>query len=74
MRVADVLSLLAASADEAEILEDDPYLTSEDIRGLTGLPEGVPGHWGRGRRSAWHDLSVGCAMIESRCVERRAGP
>jgi len=32
MRVADVLSLLAASADEAEILEDYPYLTSEDIR------------------------------------------
>jgi uncharacterized protein (DUF433 family) len=32
MRVADVLSLLAAGADEAEILEDYPYLTSEDIR------------------------------------------
>ncbi len=32
MRVADVLSLLAAGSDEAEILEDYPYLTSEDIR------------------------------------------
>ncbi len=32
MRVADVLSLLAAGASEAEILEDYPYLTSEDIR------------------------------------------
>ena len=32
VRVTDVLSLLAAGADEAEILEDYPYLTSEDIR------------------------------------------
>ena len=32
MRVSDVLSLLAAGADQAEILEDYPYLTSEDIR------------------------------------------
>ena len=32
MRVSDVLALLAAGADEAEILEDYPYLTSEDIR------------------------------------------
>ena len=32
MRVSDVLSLLAAGADEAEILEDYPYLSSEDIR------------------------------------------
>jgi uncharacterized protein (DUF433 family) len=32
MRVTDVLSLLAAGANEAEILEDYPYLTSEDIR------------------------------------------
>jgi uncharacterized protein (DUF433 family) len=32
MRVADVLSLLAAGADESEILADYPYLTSEDIR------------------------------------------
>ena len=32
MRVTDVLSLLAAGADEAEILEDYPYLTSDDIR------------------------------------------
>ena len=32
MRVADVLSLLAAGAGEAEILEDYPYLTAADIR------------------------------------------
>lgn len=31
MRVSDVLSLLAAGASEAEILEDYPYLESEDI-------------------------------------------
>ncbi len=31
MRVSDVLSLLAAGAPEAEILEDYPYLTREDI-------------------------------------------
>ena len=32
MRVSDVLALLAAGADEAEILEDYPYLTVEDIK------------------------------------------
>ncbi|MFT4035561.1 MAG: DUF433 domain-containing protein [Patulibacter sp.] len=32
MRVSDVLSLLAAGADEAEILEDYPYLAREDIQ------------------------------------------
>jgi uncharacterized protein (DUF433 family) len=32
MRVTDVLSLLAAGASEAEILEDYPYLTADDIR------------------------------------------
>ncbi len=32
MRIADVLSLLAEGADEAEILEDYPYLAAEDIR------------------------------------------
>jgi uncharacterized protein (DUF433 family) len=32
MRVADVLSLLAAGADEAEILRDYPYLTAEDLK------------------------------------------
>lgn len=31
MRVADLLALIAAGADEAEILEDYPYLTPEDI-------------------------------------------
>jgi uncharacterized protein (DUF433 family) len=32
IRVSDVLSLLAAGADEAEIIQDYSYLTSEDIR------------------------------------------
>ncbi len=32
MRVADVLSLLASGATTAEILEDYPYLTEEDIK------------------------------------------
>ncbi|WP_235497303.1 DUF433 domain-containing protein [Agreia sp. Leaf283] len=32
VRVADVLSLLAAGASEAEILDDYPYLTADDIR------------------------------------------
>ncbi len=32
MRVSDVLALLAAGANEAEILEDYPYLTADDIR------------------------------------------
>lgn len=32
MRVSDVLTLLAAGADEAEILEDYPYLEADDIR------------------------------------------
>lgn len=32
MRVADVLALLAAGSDEAEILQDYPYLTSEDVK------------------------------------------
>jgi uncharacterized protein (DUF433 family) len=32
MRVSDVLALLAAGADEAEILEDYPYLEADDIR------------------------------------------
>jgi uncharacterized protein (DUF433 family) len=32
VRVTDVLSLLATGASEAEILEDYPYLTADDIR------------------------------------------
>jgi len=34
MRVSDVLSLLASGASESEILEDYPYLVSEDIRAV----------------------------------------
>lgn len=32
MRVSDVLSLLASGATEAEIIEDYPYLSADDIR------------------------------------------
>ncbi len=32
IRVTDVLSLLAAGASEAEILEDYPYLEADDIK------------------------------------------
>lgn len=32
MRVADVLALLASGASEAEILEDYPYLSADDIK------------------------------------------
>ena len=32
MRVSDVLALLAAGADHAEILEDYPYLEPDDIK------------------------------------------
>ena len=32
MRVADVLSLLAAGASQAEILEDYPYVSADDIK------------------------------------------
>lgn len=32
MRVADVLSLLAAGATEDEILEDYPYLEADDVK------------------------------------------
>ncbi len=31
MRVSDVISLLAAGASRAEILEDYPYVSDEDI-------------------------------------------
>ena len=34
MRVSDVLALLAAGADEAEILGDYPYLESDDIKAV----------------------------------------
>jgi uncharacterized protein (DUF433 family) len=32
IRVSDVLSLLAAGSSEAEILEDYPYLESDDVK------------------------------------------
>ena len=32
VRVTDVLSMLVAGADEAQILEDHPELTAEDIK------------------------------------------
>jgi len=44
MRVADVLSLLAEGADEAEILEDYPYLAAEDIRACLAYAAAQAGH------------------------------
>ncbi|MEQ6901778.1 DUF433 domain-containing protein [Nocardioides sp. YIM 152588] len=44
MRVTDVLSLLATGADEAEILEDYPYLTAEDIRACLAYAATRDGH------------------------------
>ena len=44
MRVSDVLSLLAAGADETEILEDYPYLSSEDIRACLGYAAAQADH------------------------------
>jgi uncharacterized protein (DUF433 family) len=32
MRVADILSMLAGGASEAEIIADFPYVTADDIR------------------------------------------
>lgn len=42
MRVADVLALLAAGADEAEILADSPYLT--DLRSCIGYAAAQANH------------------------------
>ncbi|HEX6335676.1 MAG TPA: DUF433 domain-containing protein [Jiangellaceae bacterium] len=44
MRVADVLSLLASGASEAEILEDYPYLTADDIRAGLAYAAARPDH------------------------------
>jgi uncharacterized protein (DUF433 family) len=37
VRVADVLSLLASGASEAEILDDYPYLESDDVKACLEL-------------------------------------
>lgn len=44
VRVADVLALLAAGATEAEILDDYPYLESEDIRACLEYAAAQTGH------------------------------
>lgn len=44
MRVTDVLSLLASGADETEILEDYPYLTSEDVKACLAYPAASADH------------------------------
>jgi uncharacterized protein (DUF433 family) len=44
MRVSDVLSLLAAGADEAEILEDYPYLEADDIKACLEYAAGQADH------------------------------
>jgi uncharacterized protein (DUF433 family) len=44
IRVSDVLSLLAAGSSEAEILEDYPYLESDDIRACLEYAAAQAGH------------------------------
>ena len=44
VRVADVLSLLAAGATELEILEDYPYLELEDIKACLEYAAAQAGH------------------------------
>lgn len=44
MRVSDVLALLAAGADEREILQDYPYLTVEDIRACLAYAAALADH------------------------------
>ncbi len=44
VRVADVLSLLATGASEAEILEDYPYLESDDIKACLEYAAAQAGH------------------------------
>ena len=44
VRVADVLALLAAGANESEILADYPYLESDDIRACLEYAAAQAGH------------------------------
>jgi uncharacterized protein (DUF433 family) len=44
MRVSDVLSLLAAGSSEADILEDYPYLESDDIKACLEYAAAQAGH------------------------------
>ncbi|MGO9956824.1 MAG: DUF433 domain-containing protein [Solirubrobacteraceae bacterium] len=44
VRVADVLSLLATGASEAEILDDYPYLESDDIKACLEYAAAQAGH------------------------------
>lgn len=44
MRVSDVLALLAAGADESEILEDYPYLERDDIRACLAFAAAQANH------------------------------
>lgn len=50
VRVADVLSLLAAGATEAEILADYPYLESDDIKACLEYAAAQAGHMVLGAR------------------------
>jgi uncharacterized protein (DUF433 family) len=44
MRVADLLSLLAAGASEADILDDYPYLEADDIKACLEYAAAQAGH------------------------------
>ncbi len=44
IRVADVLSLLAAGATEPEILDDYPYLEADDVKACLEYAAAQAGH------------------------------
>ena len=50
VRVADVLSLLAAGATEADILADYPYLESDDVKACLEYAAAQAGHMVLGSR------------------------
>lgn len=50
VRVADVLSLLATGATEADILADYPYLKSDDIKACLEYAAAQAGHMVLGAR------------------------
>lgn len=78
VRVADVLSLLAAGATELEILEDYPYLEPEDIKACLEYAAAQAGHVGNTTRRGlleWFEplLDQVTTMVEAgeRLIELR---
>ena len=44
MRVSDVLEMLAGGATSAEIAQDFPYLTEDDVRAVLAYAAGLADH------------------------------